>query len=87
MAWYALYKWFIPWRKTPYVDYISWYKQNLYNEWFTSLSDEEQKEELERIQAICDRIKERRKRRTEMAIEGFCRIFEEMNRMGHERYW
>ena len=40
MAWYALYKWFIPWRKTPYVNYISWYKKYLYDEWFKSLSEE-----------------------------------------------
>ena len=59
MAWYALYKWFIPWRKTPYMNYISWYKKYLYDEWFKSLSEEEKKAELDRIQ----RIKEREKKR------------------------
>ena len=27
MAWYALYKWFIQFRKTPYDDVIRWYKK------------------------------------------------------------
>lgn len=52
MAWYALYKWFIPWRKIPYTNWIKWYRKHLYSEWFKSLTDVEQKTELERQQKI-----------------------------------
>ncbi len=83
MAWYALYKWFIPWRKTPYVNYISWYKKYLYDEWFKSLSEEEKKAELDRIQ----RIKEREKKRTETALKAINEIFSMAYSMGHGRYW
>ena len=83
MAWYALYKWFIPWRKTPYMNYISWYKKYLYDEWFKSLSEEEKKAELDRIQ----RIKEREKKRTETARKAINEIFSMAYSMGHGRYW
>lgn len=45
MAWYALWKWFSPWRKTPYVNYIESYKQTLAQQWWDSLTPEEQEEE------------------------------------------
>ncbi len=48
MAWYALYNWFIRFRKIPYTNWINWYRHHLYNEWFKMLSEEEQKVELER---------------------------------------
>lgn len=48
MAWYALYKWFIQFRKTSYINYVSWFKQYLYDEWIRGLSEDEQKEELKR---------------------------------------
>lgn len=83
MAWYALYKWFIPWRKTPYVDYIRWYKQYLYDEWFTSLSEEERKEELKRI----EEIKEKRELRAKMALKTLNEIFNMAYSRGHGRYW
>lgn len=83
MAWYALYKQFIPWRKTPYVNYISWYKQNLYDEWFENLSEEEKKAELDRIQ----RTKEREKQRIEMAFKTINKIFNMAYSMGNGRYW
>jgi len=41
MAWHALYKWFIPWRKIQYVNRISEYKVLLYDNWFNSLSEED----------------------------------------------
>ena len=40
MAWYALYKWFAPWRLTPYTNWVKWYSNKLYNEWFESLPQE-----------------------------------------------
>lgn len=46
MAWYALWKWFSPFRTTPYTDMIFWYKGYLYQQWYNSLTDE-QKERLE----------------------------------------
>lgn len=64
MAWYALYKWFISFRKRTYVDYISWYKQYLYDEWFNSLSEEEQQLALEYQQ----KLRDKRKREGEMAL-------------------
>lgn len=44
MAWYSLYRWFQPWRKTYYTNYVEWYKKELHRLWFESLSEEEQKE-------------------------------------------
>lgn len=29
MAWYALWKWFSPWRKLPYTNWIKWYSNSL----------------------------------------------------------
>lgn len=43
MAWYALYKWFSTFRKTPYVNMIQAYRKLLYDEWWNSLSEEQQK--------------------------------------------
>ena len=42
MAWYALYKWFRPWRKAPYVNRIQQYKELLERQWYESLSPVEQ---------------------------------------------
>lgn len=55
MAWWALYKWFKPWRKTPYTNYIRWYSNYLYEEWFNSLTPEQQELVKERIQKEKDR--------------------------------
>ena len=57
MAWYSLYKWFSPWRKTPYSNYVDWYKKHLHRVWFENLSNEEQNEYLKKQEEL------RRKRR------------------------
>ena len=46
MAWFALYKWFSKFRKTPYTNYITVYKCKLYDEWFNSLSEEDKNKVL-----------------------------------------
>ncbi len=52
MAWYSLYKWFISFRKLPYVNIINWYRRFLYEEWFNSLTEEEQEKEKARIKGL-----------------------------------
>ncbi len=64
MAWYALYKWFIQFRKIPYINYINWYKRFLYEEWFNNLPNEEQRAELIRQQ----KLKEKKKKDNELAL-------------------
>lgn len=80
MAWYALYKWFISWRKTPYINWISWYKQHLYDEWFNSLSEVGQKEELERQKMI----REKRKRDGQNALAALVGMNAILNRYTHD---
>ena len=41
MAWWSLYKWFIQFRTKPYTNYIRWYNQKLFNEWYAGLSENE----------------------------------------------
>ena len=53
MAWYSLYKWFVSFRKLPYVNIINWYRQFLYEGWFNSLTEEEQKKEKAGLQNTC----------------------------------
>lgn len=64
MAWYALYKWFAPFRKTPYTDWNVWYSNKLYNDWFQSLTSDEQ----EKIKTIRERRKVERKKRAEQSL-------------------
>lgn len=81
MAWYALYKWFIQFRKISYTNWISWYKGHLYEEWFNGLSEDGQKAELERQQ----RIKDKRKHDGEMAFKKLGIMFNVMNEVTHGR--
>ena len=60
MAWYALYKWFSPWRNTPYSNYIDWYKRYLHREWLLSLTPEEKEEYYKK--------QEKLKRERELAV-------------------
>ncbi len=64
MGWYALYKWFIQFRRIPYINYINWYRKFLYEEWFRSLSNKEQEAELIRQQEL----KEKKKKDSEMVL-------------------
>ena len=64
MGWYALYKWFIQFRRIPYINYINWYRKFLYEEWFRSLSNKEQEVELIRQQEL----KEKKKKDSEMVL-------------------
>ena len=57
MAWYALYKWFSPWRTIHYSNYIEWYKRYLHREWLLSLTPEEKEENYKKQEEA------RRKRR------------------------
>lgn len=52
MAWYTLYKWFREFRKTPFFNYINWYRGYIYNEWFQSLDDDGRMAELHHQQEI-----------------------------------
>ena len=65
MAWRALKRWFESFRKSYYPDCRVLYKNYLYDEWFNSLSEEDQEEEL-RLQR---ELKEKRKRDGELALQ------------------
>lgn len=80
MAWYALYKWFIPWRKTPYINWIIRYKRHLYDEWFDNLPEDEQKAELERQKMI----REKRKRDGQNALATLIGMNAILNRYTHD---
>lgn len=67
MAWYALYKWFAPWRRTKYINRTNEYSRYLYDTWFESLTEEEQ-------QRVLQRIEERKLKRRREAEAMFCRI-------------
>lgn len=79
MAWYSLYKWFIPWRKIPYRNMITMYKNYLYDTWFDSLSEEEQQNELKRITDI----KDKRKRDGEQALYNLTKMYQIMDDSTH----
>ena len=64
MAWYALYKWFRTFRKSPYVNYVDHYRNYLYDQWFNGLSLEEQEAEVKRI----EKEKEARRMRVNTAL-------------------
>lgn len=86
MSWRSLRLWFETFRKSYYPDVIVIYKNYLYDEWFNSLSEEEQKAEVERQQ----RLKEKRIREGEEALERLrymtAKIREINRRIGYSYY-
>ena len=76
-----LYKWFIQFRKSSYINWVNRYKRYLYDEWFNGLSDKEQNSELERQQ----KIKEKRKRDGEMTLARLGALYNMMNNVTHGR--
>ena len=85
MGWYALYKWFIQFRRIPYINYINWYRKFLYEEWFRSLSNKEQEAELIRQQEL----KEKKKKDSEMVLARLWLMHDMLDRLlggKHKRY-
>lgn len=79
MAWYALYKWFIQFRKKPYTNWVDWYSDKLYDEWYKSLSDEQK----HIIQENRRKRKEAEQRRHELAMQAAFNIANEINDKSH----
>lgn len=75
MAWYALYKWFIPWRKTPYTNWVDWYSNKLYNDWWNSLPKERQEYLIKR--------QEERKHREDVHMLKLLQIYGDILRKGN----
>ena len=84
MAWYSLYKWFRTFRKRGYINYVSWYKGFLYDKWFESLSEEEQRKELEQQ----EEFKKQRERDGKAALENLLAMYRAIERVaGGSYYW
>lgn len=81
MSWYSFYKWFIAWRKTPYTDWIFWYKKYLYDEWFASLSEMEKQKELKRIEQFKEKEIENRRQ----IITNLCSMIHLISETTHGR--
>ena len=77
MTWRSLQLWFLRFRKSYYPDVVVIYKNYLYDKWFNSLSEEEQKTEIERQR----RLKEKRKRDGERAMMQFLYLESEIRRI------
>lgn len=77
MAFWALYgkSWY---RRKDIPNMIEWYKKYLYNEWFNSLSEQEQKAEKERVE------EENRKR--EEWLAHFWRLYRSMEEFSKKYY-
>lgn len=86
MAWRSLYLWFQTFRKSYHPDVIAIYKNYLYDEWFNSLSEDEQNEEIKRQK----RLKEKRIREGEEALKRLrymtAKIREINRRIGYNYY-
>lgn len=80
MAWYTLYKWFSPFRKTPYVNQIYLYRQHLFDEWFDGLTDEQRAIYLKNKEA-----NDRRKRMESRQLFALCDYIISNVDIGRER--
>lgn len=79
MAWYALYKWFRPFRTIPYVNMISEYRRYLFEEWYNGLSDEDRE--------IYDRIeREEEEKRKKSLARSFAMIGNVFNHIYNQSY-
>lgn len=80
MAWYAIYKWASPFRKRPFeVNWTAWYSEKLYNEWFDSLSEEDQ----QKIIAYREAKKEQREKANRAHMLALMNI---MRALGGDRF-
>lgn len=77
MAWRSLYLWFQTFRKETYINVNAIYRKYLYDEWFNSLSEEEQKKEIE----YQKKLKEKREREGKMALARFCAMTAKMQEL------
>ncbi len=78
MAWYAELK-RRKWYCIKGIDMIHVYKKKLYDDWYSSLTDE-QKQQLEEYRKA---KAEKRKREAEMALARIGMMFDTMNRLTH----
>ena len=76
MGWYSLYRWFIQWSKRLYINRIEWFKQHLYQEWFNTLSEDEQRIELKRQ----EELRRKRKEQSLTALACLCAIHSQLDR-------
>ena len=81
MAWYALYKWSVPWQKTSCFNWIRWYRKYLYDKWFDNLSEEKKQKELCRI----EQIKQKQEEDGEQVFANLSRLLMTMNNCSHGR--
>lgn len=82
MAWYAELK-RRKWYCIKGIDMIRIYKKKLYDDWYSSLTDEQkqQLEEYQKAKAV------KRKHEAEMALAGLGMMFDTMNRLTHGRMY
>ena len=73
MAWYSLYLWFSQFNKRPYSNMILWYKNELHEQWFNSLSEEDQRKVLA-YRETQKRKRQMHARQLLMAMETACII-------------
>lgn len=76
MAWYKLYLWSKPWRKSPMYNCISWYKGVLYKEWYNNLTPE-QREEWDRL---VEEDKRKKKEESDRAWAAICGMYSWISR-------